>query len=465
MRKLIILCGAFTSVAVFAAHFDPPDLALEQELHRQYLRQSEIAEIPALAKDAYIEVYRIQKGETLWSLSQTLYGDGHFWPRVWAQNRAIENPHLIRPGHTLQFLLGSEDDTPSFRVSEEDEQGVELANASNGQNPLIDIPPPEIPPKPVLEVPRSFPSWQSVFRREPVRITDDKGLLQQRAPVVGKTFLTSYVQEEKLVPSGWFMETDLDSALPMTNQYIYVKVKKGEGRVGQKMLIVNDGGELERTFKQMEMPDSAYLVQIHGEIELSEPAKPKEEDDEHDVYRALITRAISLSTRGQFLIPGELQEITTSYEGTPGTTDAQIIGNGKHRSSTIYGAGETVFLNRGSSNGLAAGQILDIYVDRTIRKRDTDVQYSPAPSGTVRIVRVTPGLSTAVVLGARDGIMPGDVVRQISSRPADREVLESKEPNLGRGADEMDIEKDLGLDEPAFGTDDKSDDPDLNVEF
>src|SRR5262249_21631737 len=155
-----------------------------------------------------------------------LYGDGNFWPRVWAQNQAISNPHLIRPGHTLQFILGSEDDTPSFRISEEGEQGVELASNGN-QNPLIEIPPPEMPPTPLINVPRSFPQWQSVYKQQPVQVTDDKGLLKHRKPLVGKTYLMSYVQEQELQAQGWFMETDLDSALPVTNQYVYVKVKKG----------------------------------------------------------------------------------------------------------------------------------------------------------------------------------------------------------------------------------------------
>lgn len=466
MRNSIALTLISVSLSTHAGQFDPPDLALEQELHRQYLRQTGITETPTISKDSYIEQYRIQKGETLWSLSQTLYGDGQFWPRVWAQNQTIDNPNLIRQGHTLQFLLGSEDETPSFRISEEGEQGVELANANANNNPLIEIPPPEIPPKPVINVPRSFPSWQSVYKREPVRITDDKGLLKHRAPIVGKTYLTEYVQEDELVASGWFMETDLDSALPTTNQYVYVKVTKGTAKAGQKMLIVRDAGRLKKMNKQTDMPDKAHLIQIAGEIELSEPAKSETLEDDYDVFRALITRAISLSLRGQSLILGELQEIQLTYEGQPGTTEAQIIGNGKHEASDLYAPGDTVFLNKGSNDGMAAGQILDIYVDRTTRKRNTDVKYSPAPSGTVRIVRVTPGLATGVVLYAKDGLMPGDLVKQITGRGAEREVLEVNEAHLGKGADETDVEQDIDLDEPdTGGPENPSDDPELDTEF
>ena len=174
---LVLFCGH-----ALAAQFDPPDLNLEYELHRQYLMiddQGAIA-LPR-ARESMTESYRIQGGDTLWGLSRMLYGDGHFWPKVWSQNQDISNPHLIRQGHTLQFLMGSEDDTPAFRFSEEDdESGVELASARSSES-SIQIPPPEIQPKPVLNIPQSFPHWQSVYRGSNKAVLDERGLNFQRA--------------------------------------------------------------------------------------------------------------------------------------------------------------------------------------------------------------------------------------------------------------------------------------------
>jgi hypothetical protein len=404
-----------------------------------------------LAKSAVVpgaESYQIQKGETLWSLSQTLYGDGQYWPRVWAQNQSISNPHLIRPGHTLQFLLGSEDETPSFRITEGEESGVELASSAGGSgaNSLIEIPPPEIPPKPIISVPKSFPEWQSVYKRMPVQITDDRGLLKKQKPQIGKMYLTSFVLESELDPVGRFLEPDLESALPVVNQYVYIRIEKGKGSAGQKMLIVSDGGRLKKMNKQSD-DVTAYLVQVAGELELTEAAKGDDVEGD-DVYRALITKTTGLAIKGHLLIPGEIQEVSLDYNGTPGTTEAQIIGNGKHSASSLYGPGEIVFLNKGSTNGLEAGQIYDIFVDRTIRERNTPVHFSPAPSGSVRVVRTTEHLSTAVILGARDGIQPGDKVRQVTSRGTERENIEFKD-DRSHNRDEFDVEKDIDLDDGA----------------
>ncbi|MGE4131304.1 MAG: LysM peptidoglycan-binding domain-containing protein [Bdellovibrionales bacterium] len=441
----MVILGLVSALAfemsVKASAFDPPDLRLEAEFHRQYLRQKQVKQGLTPVQEGYIESYRIQNGDTLWSLSETLYGDGQFWPRVWSQNHAISNPHLIRPGHSVQFLLGSEDDTPSFRISEAGEAGLELA-ASTNANPLIDIPPPEIPPRPVLKVPGSFPEWQQVYKQLPVQVTDDSGLLKQRNPPLGKAYLTAFVQEERLVASGKFLEPDLESSLPMENQYVFVKVKRGIGQPGMKMLIVWDAGVLRRLNKTIEKIRDVHLIQISGEIELSEPMPAV--DEEYDIFRALITKAVGLSTKDYSVIPGELQEISLAVSGASAPVDAEVIGAAKNEGSSIYGPGEIVFIDRGSGQGVEVGQILDIYVNRKFRK-DTLVEFSPASSGKIRIVKVTPNYATAVLLEATDSIQQGDKVQQANSRRASREVLElGKDDWQGPTVDEKDIEKDLG---------------------
>lgn len=462
-HKLLSLTAiAAVSFGAFGAYFDPPDLRLEQELFRRYQNRTGIAEVPALAKDGYIESYRIQSGETLWSLSQTLYGDGHYWPRVWAQNRSITNPHLIRPGHTLQFILGSEEDTPSFRVTEADDSGVELASSANA-NPLIEIPPPEIPPRPILKIPKSFPQWQSVYKQLPVQITDDRGLLKQRRGIAGKAFVTAYVQESPLEGVGKFLETDVEASLPIVNQYVYVRLESGKGQAGQKMLIVRDEGKIQRMNKQVERVD-AHLISIAGELELSEAVKGEGVEGE-DVFRALITKVTSLTRGGYQLIPGEIEIMDLTYNGTPGMASAQIFGNGRHTASALYSPGDLVFINKGSSAGIEPGQIFDVFADRILRKDETPVQYSPAASGSVKIVRVTPNLSTAVILGARDGIQPGDIIRQVTSRREDREILEFREGDRSKDRDESDVESDLDADDGMGGGLESDEDMDLEEEL
>lgn len=407
-----------------AVQFDPPDLSLEFQLHQKYMSSQGKGPLVAPTSSA-TESYRLQRGETLWTLSEMLYGDGQYWPRVWAQNRGITNPHLVRQGHTLQFMLGSEDQTPAFRFSEDGgDEGIELV-AGPGTNPIVEIPPPEVPPKPVLKIPGSFPEWQTVFARPPDEFTDYRQLGTTPGEFAGRMYLHSYVQEAPLVPLGSILEVDSEAALPVENQYIYVKVNKGMGQPGMKLLMVNDLGTIKKFNPQWNEKILARIIHINGEIQLSEsvPAKFSKTRDiaNMETWRALVTRSTGLGLKGSALIEGKLQVIDTTGKGTGGTANAQVIGSSNATTSALYGPGDLVFLNKGTSHGVESGQLFSVFSDRTARHGDTPVQFSTAKSGTIKVVHVSERLATAVVVSARESLQQGDQVREASARGSEVE--------------------------------------------
>src|SRR5258708_7843855 len=52
------------------------------------------------------QIYVIQKGDTLWDLSQKFLSNPWYWPRIWSLNPSIENPHWIYPGNKLKVTPG-----------------------------------------------------------------------------------------------------------------------------------------------------------------------------------------------------------------------------------------------------------------------------------------------------------------------------------------------------------------------
>lgn len=445
---LVLTCASL-GAAHAASKFDPPDLSYEYQLHRQFLRQARPG--GKVANVLGTEDYRLQKNETLKSLSEMLYGDGQYWPRVWSQNKA--NPHLVRPGHHLQFLLGSEDEAPAFRFSEdfdaadESSQSSGLERTAAAGNPIVDIPPPEVPPKPVLKVPPSFPEWQSVFKDMPKEILDDRDLGRVPDKIPDRFYLRAYVQEKPLAGSGEFMENDTEAGLPIVNQYVYVKMNKGTGSAGQRFLIVRDTGRVKRMHKQWSGDDEAYLIQIIAEVELREsvPAefKKSKDRDSKDAFRALVTRTTGLSMKDCVLIPGTMQVLDMGVNGSHGSTSAQIIGSEASPASAVFGAGSLVFLNKGTGQGVEVGQLYDIFADRTTRRTDAIVKYSPAASGTIKIVRASDRLATAVVLQARDSVQQGDITREVSGRIQKAEELDII-PSDGPSAADDQMEESLG---------------------
>ncbi|MFO0589139.1 MAG: LysM domain-containing protein [Polyangiaceae bacterium] len=49
------------------------------------------------------ETHTVRRGDTLWDLSAKYYQNPYFWPRVWAYNPQILNPHWIYPGDRLKL--------------------------------------------------------------------------------------------------------------------------------------------------------------------------------------------------------------------------------------------------------------------------------------------------------------------------------------------------------------------------
>jgi hypothetical protein len=49
------------------------------------------------------ELHIIQRGDTLWDISNTYLRNPFLWPQLWDANRYIENPHLIYPGDPVRI--------------------------------------------------------------------------------------------------------------------------------------------------------------------------------------------------------------------------------------------------------------------------------------------------------------------------------------------------------------------------
>lgn len=69
-------------------------------------------------------VYTIQAGDTLWSLAERQLGNPHLWPQIWEQNQYILDAHWLYPGDPLVM--------PGPAVAVEGVAGPPLAEADAG---------------------------------------------------------------------------------------------------------------------------------------------------------------------------------------------------------------------------------------------------------------------------------------------------------------------------------------------
>jgi hypothetical protein len=72
--------------------------------------------------------YKIRGGNTLWSISQRLFGTPYLWPKIWHLNARFTNPHLIEKGIELSFNPGNPNSAPelAYRDTNADSQQIDI---------------------------------------------------------------------------------------------------------------------------------------------------------------------------------------------------------------------------------------------------------------------------------------------------------------------------------------------------
>ncbi len=74
--------------------------------------------------DTAADAHQVVRGNTLWDLAASFYGNPYLWPRIWDANRdRIDDPHWIYPGQVL-------------RIPDAEGRLVEVRVAAPGEEPL-----------------------------------------------------------------------------------------------------------------------------------------------------------------------------------------------------------------------------------------------------------------------------------------------------------------------------------------
>jgi hypothetical protein len=91
------------------------------------------------------DFYVIQEGDTLWDISTRFLGDAYAWPQLWSVNEYITNPHWIYPGNRIYFHLGDALNPPSAGLSDggtvADGYTPAAAPVAEDEGPACDFPP------------------------------------------------------------------------------------------------------------------------------------------------------------------------------------------------------------------------------------------------------------------------------------------------------------------------------------
>ena len=202
------------------------------------------------------QIYKVQKGDTLWAISKTYLGTPWIWPSVWKENAAeIANPHRIYPGELIWISEGMMRKlTP--------EEAARLAAAA-GQAPAES--PAAVAPEAAAAETRKL--------AEPARESDPFAALD--AAEVADDFKlevptlqgVSFVTDDVIKASGAIMGNHEENYWTVQGQRTIVSIGEGQGHVGDAFT----GFRVRRELRHPQTNELlGYFVQILGKAEITQ---------------------------------------------------------------------------------------------------------------------------------------------------------------------------------------------------
>lgn len=405
MTHLFYLFMVFVTLSSSWAQVDEPDYKKENQFFKIYQNYNQ-SPVPdqqwnQLVRSSQVRVYEVLNQDTLWDISEVLFADPMFWPKIWSLNSSnILNPHEIRPGWRINFLAGTLLEAPNLavepgqiidqNVNEKSGDEIKINDLSE-----VEIPPPLFPVRPLADIPPSLPLYY--FRTPPtgkVEIVKNEISEIEKIPPLP---LPVEIFENQPSVSGEIVEFEDEARVAVDNRDLYVKLN------------ADLGPGVYTTVKKIERSKFGYVVVYGAEIEVTQKI-----NDSENIYRAKIRKMINIAEIDDQVIPGSIpMGDVTATELSKDAPIVKIIGGYRSPTDSVYSAYSIVFLSGGIAQGIRPGESLKIYLDPKIRASKTKIKKAFRSVGVLKVLRAQNNVSTAYIQSSQNELIIGDLAGYI----------------------------------------------------
>ncbi len=361
----------------------PPIILNEAPLLPGSIKELNEAEAPA--------EYTIERGDTLYDICEQLINKPSYWPKLWALNPHIKNPHFLMPGVKIKFFNPSSEVSPHLEILPQED--IPIAAENIEQIILGEL----IPPIHVAASTTGILSGEeldALANYAPLLLT--AGKVYKSNDLI--TRVPAFVYEDEKEPVGYvYAGTEGNNLL----------------NFGEKMLIEIeskiDVGALYSILREDESYDGeGYLYYNAGTVKVSQILA------DEDMAIGLVTETMTGIKANDIIVPyiSSVRVISNiSQVGSLSDTDAEIVAFEKMEQE-IGADGNFVVLNRGARSGITPNQY---YVIRQragywSMNRSVDIDNFFENVGIVRIIDSTPTGSVGYVVKTNGEIRRGDLV-------------------------------------------------------
>ncbi|MBI1862138.1 MAG: LysM peptidoglycan-binding domain-containing protein [Deltaproteobacteria bacterium] len=312
--------------------------------------------------------HRVTKGESLWAISGKTLGTPWYWPKIWASNPAISNPHDIEIGRMLAYYR------------------------EGGEEPTITIPLIRLVPGGKGRA-TSLETDTLVSQDLKNRFRPPVGIMTDEDPILG-TVKGSFTSRTVMY----------------VHENIYIEPQDGVLlQPGQKFLVVRKDRPLkENGLLGRKLAD---LVRYGGEIEIIRV--------EEDRAVAQVTNLLSSMRRGDLVVSGQgFLNLDIPLLDPPDDLEATVLA-GDEVDYALMGQGQILFVNRGTEDGMKVGHKFRILRDTDpVTKSKSDVK--PDFKAEVMVIFAAKNASIGLVIRNEEPIVIGDILlpaQKFANRP------------------------------------------------
>jgi LysM domain len=314
-------------------------------------------------------IYVVKQGDTLWGLSSRFLNDPNYWPNLWARNDpTVTNPHLIFPGQMLRIF-------PDRIVPAAPTGWVPAGPSARTVKPA-----PEAPPLPSQS--------EEIVPERTFQVQGGAG----------------FILEKQVVPPGLIVATNQNRQLIGDHDFVYTDMGRDKGaKSGDRFSIFKDLGPVSHPLTKVVMGDKVIPL---GDLQLT--------DVEAKSSRADVIRSFREIETGSYLMPYRDRRHEVTLKASNRELSGMIIDT--QSGSRTIAAGDIVFLDLGSSQGVEVGNMLYVGREVEVDKLQFHGHVETLPvevTGALVVVETGRNTSTALVVKGIDAIYRGDRVELI----------------------------------------------------
>ncbi len=298
--------------------------------------------------------YTIQKGDTLWDLSQKFYNSNWVWPGLWSINKEIKNPHLIYPGEKIQiFLKDRLKKTTPVKYTEKIHK-----------NPKI----------------------QKIIPTFYYPVMDSLGFIKQRA----------------LKPIGQVINSRDNKIMISQSDIIYVERLGHRAMTPGKKYTVFTTEKISFKYHGQKFKGIKHIIK--GIIKILK--------NNGQYTTAKVIRSFHYISEGDLIMHYEQKTGEIKIKDALQNINANLICS--ENKNALISENNIAFINRGSSSRIKPGQIYGIFRNRKSVKSSMSkkkIILAPLKIGSLIVLKAEKTASTVFILSSQKVISPGDLVR------------------------------------------------------